>query len=174
MCRCCLQVCIHIHAHQQAARLTQGAVTFIAWQASGTELPDAQRDALLPTVEVQLDETCSLQHAGSHLAGRLAVVRDVGACAAVTTPSGISAAGLLLGSLQHHELSKPLMSDSSIPVWFIDPTAAADILESKGRLKITTLRLPLDAALPANAQQIVLKASASVLPGNKLTIRGTS
>ena len=138
------------------------------------ELPDAQRDAWLPTVDVQLDETCSLQLAGSRLEGRLAVVRDVATCAAVTVPSGITAAGLLLGSLQHHELSKPFTSDSGIPVWFIDPTAAFDVLASKGRLKITTLRLPLDAKIPANAQRIPLKASASVLPGNKLTIHGTS
>ena len=39
-------------------------------------------DLSLPTIEVQLDEACSLQVAGIQLAGKLAVVRDIGNCTA--------------------------------------------------------------------------------------------
>ena len=85
----------------------------------------------------------------------------------------LEAAGLLLGSLHHHDLIEQLSSAYPLPVWFIDPMAVEEILASPGsRYTVETLRWPLEATLPAAIAKITLKAPVVVPPGQKLTLRG--
>ena len=152
---------------------------------------DIMGDKSLSTVELQLDETCSLHLPGMALSEKLGVVTNIHACTidkilmsaspqhltpalraqATAAPTNVSLqmAGLVLGSAQQHKLSTQLHR-SGIPVWFVDPLVAVELVPPQ-QFKMQPLVWPTEVKLPPR-MRVVLRTTAYVGDDTKVTIRG--
>ena len=163
-----------LFVQQRAVRLVVSDIRYIAWRASLQPLVD-QRQSRTVT-ELRLDADCSLSHKGGSLAGQLGTIRDVQNCtidAILQQSSSLieSPAGLLLGSLQPHPLGMNLASHYPIPVWFVDPYTATEIMSSVARIQMTPL--PVTEAINlTEGVKIPLRTNIVVHTGRRLTIQG--